>query len=259
MSNFQSELSFEDENRRISREIDKALEDTADHEFVWGWRLPKIIADLSLLTRTSYLMLVIVPLLAGIWPGVSSYINSYNSTINFGIEKIQLATDKLNLAKVDIIHKDASIEIDANLNALASQLGIIKTELQNTVISSDVMPSIWVWIFVSSLLAVVAQLVYQSCCPETVKRHSLKEYISARIDDVKKVDSSFKVKNVAIKAKGEYRKQEISLPHFFKFCLTLYTLALILISYIICYQLNLVINAAGWKLGVLDSICSLLP
>ena len=45
------------------------------------WALIRNVGNLQVLTRASYLMLIVVPILAALWPGVRLVINQYNQTL----------------------------------------------------------------------------------------------------------------------------------------------------------------------------------
>ena len=45
------------------------------------WRNVRGLGELQVLTRASYVMLILVPLLAGLWPGVRLVINRYNQAV----------------------------------------------------------------------------------------------------------------------------------------------------------------------------------
>src|SRR2546429_152324 len=46
-----------------------------------NWRLVRGLGELQILTRASYFVLILVPILAAIWPAVQSTVNQYNKTV----------------------------------------------------------------------------------------------------------------------------------------------------------------------------------
>src|SRR5262249_45317998 len=46
-----------------------------------NWRLVRSLGELQILTRASYVMLIVVPLLAGMWPAVRLVVNQHNKAL----------------------------------------------------------------------------------------------------------------------------------------------------------------------------------
>ena len=74
--------------------INQTLRDMKERrQFTWGF--VRNFGELQLLTRASYIMLILVPLLAGLWPSVTTVVNRYNDTAETGIERLNVASEKL--------------------------------------------------------------------------------------------------------------------------------------------------------------------
>ena len=53
-----------------------------------NWRLVRAVEELQILTRASYVMLIVFPILATLWPGVRSIINAYDKIESSSLEDI---------------------------------------------------------------------------------------------------------------------------------------------------------------------------
>ncbi|MBD0273900.1 MAG: hypothetical protein ICV73_18475, partial [Acetobacteraceae bacterium] len=60
------------------------------------WEKVRGMGELQILTRASYAMLVIVPLLVGLWPSVRLIINNHNRLLEQSTQELAQAGDKLS-------------------------------------------------------------------------------------------------------------------------------------------------------------------
>src|SRR5262245_17448319 len=61
-----------------------------------SWRFVRSLGELHLLTRASYLMLIVVPILAGLWPAVRLAINHYNQSVLDATSELDATSKKLS-------------------------------------------------------------------------------------------------------------------------------------------------------------------
>src|SRR5436190_1673304 len=62
-----------------------------------NWRLVRAIGELQILTRISYAALIVVPLLASFWPGISATTAAYNRTRHRSAERIYESLEHIQL------------------------------------------------------------------------------------------------------------------------------------------------------------------
>src|SRR5262249_19956250 len=75
-------LSLRERIRRASRDTGELLRFSVLRlSGIANWRIVRSIAQLQILTRASYVMLLLVPILAGLWPTVRLIVNQHNKHI----------------------------------------------------------------------------------------------------------------------------------------------------------------------------------
>src|ERR1700730_652602 len=81
---------------------------------VFSWRLVRTLGELQVLTKASYAMLIIVPLLAGLWPAVRLIVNQYDKSATEAAEIFERATTRFS-------------EIERSLADLEAKTGLAKS------------------------------------------------------------------------------------------------------------------------------------
>src|SRR6266581_3688081 len=59
------------------------------------WRSVRALGELQVLTRASYLALVIVPMLAALWPGIRLTVNRYNEAVADSTHALERSSERL--------------------------------------------------------------------------------------------------------------------------------------------------------------------
>jgi hypothetical protein len=164
-------------------------------------------------------MLVVVPILAGIWKVVPLWLNGY-------ADKIQQSATTLDATSARVTHqlalaearlKEATVSIhaatgeDASLanlkDEVLGQVGIalaevtkdtqstqqnlqnIEKEILEDQIISSTLPFAFALIFFASLFAVTGHLIYQIFAPERIRRQSIHDFIRQRVEDYARAPS----------------------------------------------------------------------
>jgi len=80
-----------------------------------NWRFVRSLAELQILTRASYAMLIIVPILAALWPAVRLVVNQHNKAVVEAAAIFEKSADRLN-----------EIESKVGKNLFATEAGHIE-------------------------------------------------------------------------------------------------------------------------------------
>ncbi|MEH0672204.1 hypothetical protein [Vibrio owensii] len=162
-----------------------------------NWRLVRSIAELQILSKVSYFMLVFVPLLAGLWPAVRFYINNYNEAVVEATEILEDQTKLFNLSvkslESSLVNHDSaqvsehSSRVVEDLNKVVSRFSAkVNTFTEDFVpktIEEPTLPWTWGAAFYAALFSVVSHLMYQLRAPDILKRYTIDEFIKYRKED----------------------------------------------------------------------------
>jgi len=151
-------------------------------------------------------MLLFVPLLAGLWPGVRLMVNQYNKAAEKSTSILTEASERFESLERNLENKIAQLSkldstsdtmfVQAN-NEAAQTLTSFEaavTSFRQTVdkfhndytprtIEQTNLPWTWAIAFFAALLVVVAQTWYQLRAPEIVREQSLERFVLDRKDD----------------------------------------------------------------------------
>jgi hypothetical protein len=172
---------------------------------VMNWRLIRNVAELQLLTRASYVTLIVVPLLAGLWPTVRLVVNQHNkavaeaatifdkATVRFEQAQHQLTLpvsqpqQTASLQAQDLVgplsRERATIEANKILDELKQSVAQYKSDYASKAIESPRMPRTFAAAFLAALAAVMAHTLYQMGAPEPVRKMTLDQFVAAKKDD----------------------------------------------------------------------------
>lgn len=154
--------------------------------FIINWQKVRTLGELQVLTKASYLVLVLVPILAGLWPGVKIFVNQYNQAVTDSRAALEFASERLNSEamaldfalvsdtdkyKVKVAEKAYTI-----LDNLKNQVDRIIEDYSLKTIEKNALPMVWAEAFLASLLVLFAHLIYQAMAPEIVRQSSIQQY-----------------------------------------------------------------------------------
>jgi hypothetical protein len=141
------------------------------------WMKIRALGELQILTRASYALLLVVPILAGVWPAVRVAFNRYNDAISDSREALDSASDHLKYIAATLSeHPDASSSVDRILLSLDARLQSIVTDYALPPIENLSLPSVWAIAFFAALSVTFGHVIYQAFAPELVRRFTLRDY-----------------------------------------------------------------------------------
>lgn len=202
-----------------------------------GWYLVRSIAELQVLSKATYSILIIVPILAGLWSAITFGVNGYNQVIYESTKKLEHIVEKVD-------NYDGRIKQD--IGKIRKEISNIRNKLEKANIQDLYLPSIWVFTFFSALMAILGQLIYSLFSPKRVKDYAEVDYIKYMIDR-HKITNSFK--NTGDSEKRAMKSYaSLSNKHRYA-CLSsisLYFLSIVSIFIVIITQFKNILAVAGW-------------
>lgn len=168
-----------------------------------NWRLVRGVGELQILTRASYATLVVVPILASLWPAVRTYVNNHNQAVQQATIAIQQTAGDLNnvLQKLkttvethapeDAAEVTKSLtKIESGANNLLERVAESANEFSRRPLKSPVLPWTLAASFFGALSVVVAHTFYEFFAPQEVRQQSLDQFVSAAKEDYAKHPTS---------------------------------------------------------------------
>jgi hypothetical protein len=168
-----------------------------------NWMQVRSLAELRVMTRASYVLLIIVPVLSGTWPAVRLLVNQYNARASKATDSVARLTDSLRDESNKLRKLSGDIGSTPGLRASAdtlsqrllhfdNSLSEIQRELRTPVIDSPHLPWSWATGFFAALFVVLGHAMYES--PHLVKVMTLREHIAERIREFKDAPTSRKLR-----------------------------------------------------------------
>ncbi len=139
----------------------------------FNWRYLRSIGELQFLTRASSVMLILVPIVAAIWPAIRWTEQSYNdqmhklySEISSDIERLQgllqtSSPQNQNGALLSALESDATRLVET----LDSKL----KHMNPRPLNETYMPLVWTLGFIAAVCVLFGQLLYQMFVPDAVR------------------------------------------------------------------------------------------
>jgi hypothetical protein len=163
-----------------------------------NWRFVRSLAELQILTRASYAMLIIVPLLAGGWPAVRLLVNQHNKAVTEAALIFDRSSDRIaaieqqlsaSLERVQSTSRQAAVlltfgeQLRSAVDQLRMQVIRYKGDYVPRTIETPVMPRPFAAAFFAALAVVIAHMLYQLFAPDVVRHMTLEQYIHDRKKD----------------------------------------------------------------------------
>lgn len=143
------------------------------------WTKIRTFGELQILTKASYVMLIFVPLLAGLWPAIKSGINRYNTAVIEARLSLDGASDRLEFIATTIEDSSGHLkEVSKILGSLQERLDAIIEEYSLKAIQKDSLPTVWALSFLASLSVMIAHFIYQATAPPLIKRITVLDYVN---------------------------------------------------------------------------------
>lgn len=135
--------------------------------FVFHWRVVRAVGNLQVLTRASYVMLALVPLLAGIWQGVKYRANQTREEV---ADTVRLLDERIEKRSGNV-SSEHQHELDQLRRASSKAKELIdRGEFDHK------LPSAWALGYFAALCVVLGHFVYQIAAPELVKSQTADQY-----------------------------------------------------------------------------------
>jgi hypothetical protein len=163
-----------------------------------NWRLVRWLGELRLLTNVSYVMLVLVPLLAATWPAVRLAVNQYSRAAESYARTLTVAATSLNQATTRLLGAEKEARIGARTNdgdrLIEAQIAEAVREVDRVLrhlqsqslemaITAPTLPWSWAAGFFAAVFVVMAHTIYQSSAPSTVQAYRLEQFVSLRQEE----------------------------------------------------------------------------
>lgn len=146
------------------------------------WIKIRTFGELQILTRASYFMMLLVPILAGVWPAIRAGINKYNTAITDSKAALDSASERIEYIVLSASDPSKSSEqISLILNSLQSNIDLIIQDYSLQVIEKTGLPSVWAFAFLASLAITIGHLVYQATAPALIQSYTFRDYISEEV------------------------------------------------------------------------------
>ena len=161
------------------------------------WTKIRSLGELQVLTKASYILLITIPLLAALWPGVKVVVNQYNSSINKTVSILEHSATRLEFESNRIENSllNRSIPVNTNniskdvkniINNLEAQINEVKNDIAKSSIKSDVLPQTWALLFFAALFIFIAHLVYQLYAPNLIREKDIDDYVISKKEEYAK-------------------------------------------------------------------------
>jgi hypothetical protein len=158
---------------------------------VVNWRIVRAIGELQILTRASYLLLVVVPLLAAFWPNVLTVVQGERQVISAGDRALQVASEEVDKAMARARVLAAPVEsLSTQLDRLDTAVGQLQQasssyldRLTEKVSEDPRLPWTLAAAFFAALAVALGHFLYQLSVPEPVRAHGWDAFIAQRKED----------------------------------------------------------------------------
>jgi hypothetical protein len=154
-----------------------------------NWRLVRSLGELQILTRASYITLILVPILAGVWPAVRLIVNQPSKEVTEAATILDRASARFSevlSSPSSVAQKEQVGSLHAAGDEFRRQVNQNRMDYEKRAIETPRMPAALAIGFIAALVVVLAHLVYQMSAPPTVRRTTLNEYIAEKKDDYSK-------------------------------------------------------------------------
>lgn len=226
-----------------------------------NWERIRSIGEMQILTKASYIALIIVPIIAGLWPTVRITLNYYNKmskeasgildsahqNIKKDIVAIQKISSEITSEHISVKLNRIAETLELKGKVLAEQVEYFSKKFAPKTLDIPTMPIVWVFAFFASLLIVLGHACYQAFAPDLVKKYTRFEFIDkTRSASIETGNSSEEhLKHAEDEANKRYDFNSLKGVFAQKlYSGLLYGLGLFCIGVVIFYQVKAIINAA---------------
>lgn len=147
----------------------------------FDWTKVRSLGRLQILTRVSYVALVLVPLLAGGWPAVRAAVNWVNDDVRAAAREFDAAADRIENLRTDL--PSALTKLDDVFQKTVTQIRRVEAELRGRSLEERDLPLGWVLAFFAAAFVALGHLLYQLAVDEKVRERSREAFVAARNEE----------------------------------------------------------------------------
>jgi hypothetical protein len=164
------------------------------------WQLVRGVGELQILTRASYLMLGVVPILVGVWPSVRLVVNNHNRLLERATQELAATGEQLSrradavantlqrlTSPLDSVSGQEVRIVNEAVSSFAAQVSTLSAEIEDEVEKlrregtlSPWLPKSLALAFFASLAVAAGHAIYQARAPEVVRKNKLIDYVRER-------------------------------------------------------------------------------
>lgn len=190
----------------LSSFVDLSAETIRRIQNLLNWRLVRALGELQILTRASYILLVLVPLLAAVWPAVQMVVNSEGRAVERAAQVLRGTATEIDRAilrarqtvtplppttpsqgatepalPADVLKRveDAAAKIEKAAERQAR-------DLEERILADPKLPWTLAAAFFAALFVVAGHLLYQLYAPEPVRLYSWDTFVASRKEEYAK-------------------------------------------------------------------------
>ena len=164
-----------------------------------SWVFVRGLGELQVLTKVSYTLLVVVPLLAGTWPAVRLLVNQHNRVASDVATQLEQARVELNQSINDaqaLVSTNASPSaavaravqpaidrIRVATEAIATSAEDSAAQFAQRILTTVRLPWTWAAAFFAALFVSAGHFVYQLAAPIQTRSFTRDEFVHRAVDD----------------------------------------------------------------------------
>jgi hypothetical protein len=137
-----------------------------------SWQTVRAVGGLQLLTKASYMMLILVPILAGVWQSLKMWSGQPIHEVSEAVRNLEQTAERREAT----VPESIAHEID--------RVRTVSQRLQTLIDSGHFdpkLPSAWALGFFAALLVVHGHFVYQLACPDLIKEQTPDKFAEGQL------------------------------------------------------------------------------
>lgn len=228
---------------------------------ILNWEKIRAFGELQILTKASYIALILVPIIAGLWPSVRVAINHYNkaateasiifeqahSNLSSQIDNIRTISNHIDekAGAYELAVSKFTDSVEKQSDKLELQVSKFMSEFSPEQLDTPRLPVVWLYAFFGSLFVIIGHTFYQASAPDIVKKYTKMEFMDKAREDALKANLHLDEATQQALNRYEYVSEEGFLTVKL-YASLFYLLGLICIGIVIYHQVLAVLKAAGY-------------
>ena len=169
---------------------------------ILNWRFVRGLGELQILTKASYIALILVPMLTATWPAVRIVVNQHNKAVHEATVAMKTLTEKFesaiikaapeesqnrsNNTKEKVFEDTLKRDMQTKAHEFLSIVNNYANDYAQRALESPRFPWTLAAAFFAALSVVIGHLFYQIFAPDQVKSMTWDEFIMLKKDDYSK-------------------------------------------------------------------------